>query len=391
MSIGPYISGAAHAGLIGWLLVGWGLDADPLDFPVTQVSLVSGEAFDSATRAGAVDAPELTDAAPVAAPVPVGESAPATPPPEPVAEPVPVPAPAPPSVPAPAPDAAVRQPEPPVPAPLPVPDAVPVAAPTPPAPDPNVVVDSAPRPQERPVDRIAPLPAPVPDAALSDSAQLSTAPGPDPAAPAPQEASAPEAAATEVVTEADQPSGAPEISLRPRSRPARPAPPEPAPEPVEPEPEPTPEPEPEPAPQPDPAPPPDAVADALAQALSGGSAAPGRGDPVGTSLTATEVGSFLNQVTPCWNPEAASTDALSVTAGLTFALTPDGHVLPGSITRAGAEGGDANAREIAYRVAEQALLECATRGRDGYDLPPEKYEQWRELTVRFNPETMRLR
>lgn len=381
MSVGPYISGAAHAGLIGWLVIGWGLNADPLDFPVTEVSLVSGAAFDAAVRAGMPDAPALELAAPVA-PTLEPDAAPPMPV---ITEPEAAP-PAPPT--APAPDVAADRPAPPEPRARPEVAPDPVLAPV--APPTNLVVEDTPRPQERPVDRIAPTAALAPalDAAPSDRVQESTVPTPAPEAAAPQEQTAPEAAATEVVTEAEQPAGAPEISLRPRARPARPAPePERA---SEPDPTPAPEPTPEPTPEPAPTPPVDPVAQALAEALSGAAPAT-QGDPGGTSLTAAEIGSFRNQVGACWNPEAASTDSLAVTPTLIFELTPDGHVVPGSIIRAGAEGGDANAQEIAYRVAERAVLECATRGRDGYDLPPEKYDQWRELKFRFNPETMRLR
>ncbi|MCP1170266.1 hypothetical protein NHG85_17310, partial [Limimaricola sp. ASW11-118] len=45
MSAGGYISGIGHAGLLIWLVMGWGLDSEPLEFDVAPVSVVSGEEY----------------------------------------------------------------------------------------------------------------------------------------------------------------------------------------------------------------------------------------------------------------------------------------------------------------------------------------------------------
>lgn len=399
MSVGPYISGAAHAGLIGWLLLGWGLGAKPLEFNVTEVSMISGDAFEEALRAGQPDAPAEAPAPPTlaAAPDPV--------PVPPVRPDPPAPRPAPPApAEAPAPD---PQPAPPEPAPQPPAQPASDITDAPEAPlasEPNLEIGTSERPTPRPVERLAPTPAPAPapEAQVADTLRETEAPQPDPAAPpqvTPQDAAAPEEAATEVVTEAETPSGAPEISLRPKARPARPAPqvaeadPQAeAPTAQAPAPEQAPTPDAPAAPETPPAPAQDdAIAAALAAAAAAGIPAPAAGNPAGTSLTAAETGSFLGQIGQCWNIEAVSTDAQLVTVTLVFRLSPEGMVEPGSIRRMGYTGGTEAAAETAYRVAEQALMECQSRGRSGYDLPPEKYELWREPSIRFNPETMRLR
>ena len=39
-------------------------------------------------------------------------------------------------------------------------------------------------------------------------------------------------------------------------------------------------------------------------------------------------------------------------------------------------------------VFRPSKLHC---GASGFDLPPEKYAQWREIEMTFNPERMRIR
>jgi len=48
---GTYISAVGHVGLIGWLLLGWGLSADPLEFDTMTVTAVSGDEFEALTNA----------------------------------------------------------------------------------------------------------------------------------------------------------------------------------------------------------------------------------------------------------------------------------------------------------------------------------------------------
>ena len=51
------------------------------------------------------------------------------------------------------------------------------------------------------------------------------------------------------------------------------------------------------------------------------------------------------------------------------------------------DGNDAAARK-AYETARRAIIRC---GANGYNLPIEKYEQWREIEMTFNPERMRIK
>jgi hypothetical protein len=51
-------------------------------------------------------------------------------------------------------------------------------------------------------------------------------------------------------------------------------------------------------------------------------------------------------------------------------------------------GGDENSAQIMFRAAKSAIVRCT---KDGYPLPREKYEQWKDLELVFDPNGMRLR
>lgn len=377
MSRGLYISSGLHAGLIGWMLLGWGVSSDPLDFDAVEVTMISAEAFDAALAAGQ---PEVAEPAPLPVPLPVSRPDPA---------PAPEPEPASPTPPPPPPvDVTPPAPDPVPQAVAPVPQAevtdVPPDAPVAPVATPEVDVDrSVAPPKPRPSDRIAPVTVSPPeqDVAVGDIETAPTAPGDAPQAEV-AEPSAPEAASEEIVTEAERPAGQTTRAVVPPSRPRRVAE--------------APEPEAEQAPAPEPAA--DPVAAALAAAMAADEppaqalAQPQGQGQQGQALTRGELGSFLGQIAACWNMAATSTDAQLTKVVLYFELTPDGRLVPGSIARRGATGGDERAADIAYRAAERALQQCETTGgRRGYSLPPEKYDQWKEVELRFDPQTMRLR
>ena len=370
MDTGTKISGLAHVGLITWVMVG-GLfsgSEEPTQVQVSEVSIITSEEFAALSRppeATAIDPPEPAEPEPEPQPEPE--------PTEPEPEPEPEPAPAEPEV---------------IDAP---------AEPEPEAPSEPVIPEPAPAP--RPADRVAPEPAPAPpeDAAPAETEQEAVTPepaeSPDDVVEEPQEAEAPEAATTEIITEAtetdeDGATTAPMSSPRPQSRPERPAPVETA----EAAPEPAPEPEPEPEPQPTPEPDREAVDRALAAALgeqdTPGVTSPQPDAPAGPPLTDGERDALRLSVQRCWNVGALSTEAMGVTVTVAFSMNPDATPEAGSLRMAGATGGSDAAAQQAYDAARRAILRC---GADGFDLPREKYEQWRDIEMVFNPESMRIR
>ena len=387
MNTGLIISGAGHAGLILWVLVG-GFFHPSRDVPevaVTSVSLLSAKQYEelAAAAVGKPDVPAVVDQPEPAEPAldpavsPRPEVKPDTTP-APEAQPEPLQESAP----------DVSQIE-----PLPVPDEVVAPEPLAPVADveqPLLVPDTEEaKPQDAP--RVAPVPAaaPEPDAEVAEMPTPAVSPDAAPDAQVVEEdkpEAAPEAATTQIITEAvettDKPSLAPTPSARPRTKPpARTAE--------------TPEAE---APaaeaeaESSPAPEEDSIADAVAAAVSEADAEPagnnGTVENAGPPMTDGEKDALRVAVQACWNVGSLSSDALltTVTVGLTVAQ--DGIPDVASIEMIAFEGGtEASARQ-AYEAARRAIIRC---GAKGFQLPPEKYEQWRNIEMEFNPERMRIK
>ncbi len=369
---GTYISGAGHVGLVIWLVAGWGFQSDPLPFEVADVSVVSGEEFAALVAATTPDPASESPDAPV---VPLVEDTPPAPvedtpppditPPEPVVEPV----------------EETPPPEPPAP-PAPVTDVV-DEAPAPPTPPQDIAspdLDITDAPVPAPADRVAPEPVapPPPDVAVADEVQETATPdAPDPVevVEEPAEAAAPEEAATEIVTEAEAPSGAVTTSLRPNVRPNRPAPAEP-----------------EVAEAPAEETPPQTadvleeseadVEAAVAAALESMQLPAAEGPP----MTGSEREGFRVAVNRCWNVDPGSV-AARVTVEVGFDLDQGGRVT-GDVRLLSSDG-DSSATDTAFQAARRAILRC--QGQGGYDLPAEKYDQWKEVVITFDPSGMRLR
>ena len=108
--------------------------------------------------------------------------------------------------------------------------------------------------------------------------------------------------------------------------------------------------------------------------------------PAGPQLSGAEQYGFRIAVNNCWNVDAGSR-AAQVTVTVGFSLDQNGRV-SGDVRMIGASGGDARAQRTAYEAARRAVLRCQS---SGYDLPVEKYEQWKDVEMTFAPSGLRLR
>ena len=403
MNTGAKISGAAHLGLILWLLVGGFFSFDharPME--VAEVSVVTSDEL-AAMMGGGGKLPEISDA--MAAPAaPEAAPSPAVPPPE--RAPAQSPRPRAAEAAAPEPAATVEPP-----AQVPAAEVVtraPVAPPAPDVPDGTVAVlapERAPAPRQAP--RVAPRPAEAPDPlARTDIVERqATRPDAAPSQPVPtkpQEATAPEEATTDIVTEATKEAGGTVLGLAPAGSPrpaSKPAPPKrTAPEPVQ-----TAAPAPErsgtpatparpaaqaPAETADDA---DAIAAAVAAAVAseaGGSAAGSAAEaPSGPPMTSGEKDALRLAVQNCWVVDVGSESA-AVTVTVQMEMQENGKVVSDSIRMVEASSGSDGAVRAAFDAARRAILRCQ---KDGYPLPPEKFGQWQRVEIVFNPERMRIR
>ena len=366
-SLGAYISGIGHTGLVLWLILGWGLEADPLPFEVSDVSVISGEDYAALVRAtspnpGVEEPDSLTQ--------PVIDEPPIAPEPEVEPEPLPVPDTVePPVEETPPPDA----PEP----PAPVAD---VTNDVPELPSPDVeeqleiseeiVTDT---PNAAPAQVIAPsqVPQPERDAPVS----VDTTPAVRPEEPVdevpveePEQTTSAEDTAQTTSVENVEVSGAVEKSVRPAARPSRPT--------LEPDPEPVEAATPTEAPDST-----DAINDLIAGVV-GDDAAVDEGPP----MTGSERDAFRLAVNRCWVVDTGAASA-NVTVEVGFSLSRNGKVESG-LTLISATGGDSAAQRAAFEAARRAILRCQS---GGYDLPADKYGQWKDVVITFDPTGMRLR
>ncbi len=365
MQLGWTVSGIGHGALFLVLLFG-GLfrgESIPEAITVSDVAIISEEEFAALALPGAAPEPQ-TEAPDVTPPEesdpvterPAAESAPSLP------EASEVEAPEAPDTP----DITVPQP---------VPDAVVVdtAPPVPVAPSEQDGTSLERDAVAAPAPRVAAVPqvAPPPEAETAPDVVPDTAPEPAPTPepePEPDEPAAPEAASDRIVTEAEEErTYAPASSMRPRARPARPVRQA--------------ETEPEPAPQSD-------TDDAVAAALEESETPSGAPAPSGPPLTGGEREGLRVAISRCWNVGSLSTDALGTTVVVAVEMERNGRPITGSIRLVASSGGSATGERQAFEAARRAIIRCGTQG---FGLPVEKFEQWREIEMTFNPEGMQFR
>ncbi|MCY3983804.1 MAG: energy transducer TonB [Roseovarius sp.] len=229
------------------------------------------------------------------------------------------------------------------------------------------------KPQARPAEKIAPEPVamPEPETKLAEVERDAVAPDVDALLELPEvEATASEEAAAEIVTEAEEASeitSAPPKAIRPVSRPVQPE--------IDLEPEL--DSSPDPVIQPEPS-----------------EGQPGRSQPVenvspsGAPLTASEIDSFRRQIQRCWNTGSLSSESLEITVVIEASLNESGRPDEGSVRLLSHDGKSESAAQKAFQAGRRAIIRC---GLSGYDLPVEKYDRWRKIEITFNPEKMRIK
>jgi hypothetical protein len=239
-------------------------------------------------------------------------------------------------------------------------------------------------PQPRPVERIAPdrVPAPQEPARPADETVVAAAPAPEPAVVQPEATpQAPEEAAPEPVAEPSPPA---ELALLTSGRPM--------PRQVDPRPAPTPAP---------PAAPPSSQAAiqnavAAAAAAAAGATPPTAPSvtpptppsatslPQGPPITLAERDGLKFAIQSCWNVPAGLREAEELKITVAAELDSDGAVISGSIRLIDPATIIDGRYDAAYRAARSALIRCSPYS----DLPRDKFAQWRNIEVVFNPEGM---
>ena len=110
--------------------------------------------------------------------------------------------------------------------------------------------------------------------------------------------------------------------------------------------------------------------------------------PRGPPLTGGEKEAFGLAVGNCWNVGSLSTSARATKVVVAFDMQRNGMPVTDSIRLVDfVDGSEADAGR-AFEAARRAIIRCGTKG---FQLPAEKYDQWREMTATFDAEGMQLR
>jgi outer membrane biosynthesis protein TonB len=249
--------------------------------------------------------------------------------------------------------------------------------------EPAPAPEPAPKPVEKPVEQAQaelPKPAPTPP---------TPAPAPEPEKPAPAAEAAPEAPAEEAVTEApvNENVQLPDSAPVPQSRPQPPQPPKVAerPKPAEKPAEPV---------QKQAETKKEDVLDEVAALLnkekpSGGgaqrsneqAALGGSRSNSGEKLSQSEMDGLRSQIQKCWIIPAGAQDVENLRVSVQFKLSADGVVEGTPQIISG--GGNSPVLRAAAESARRAVLRCGP-----YNLPAEKYADWSEIKVNFDPSEM---
>lgn len=104
----------------------------------------------------------------------------------------------------------------------------------------------------------------------------------------------------------------------------------------------------------------------------------GEGQAETLGLTRAEAAAFRAAVGACWLHDPAAPQTVVT---LRFGLDRAGRVA-GEVTMVRGRGGAEADIAAAFALARAAVLDCEG---EGYPLPPEKHEFWREVELTFDP------
>lgn len=105
-------------------------------------------------------------------------------------------------------------------------------------------------------------------------------------------------------------------------------------------------------------------------------------------LTTSEREGLKQAIKRCWNLSTSSDAAKRVVITIQVELETSGKPVAGSIQLVHATEANEIPKLIAFEAAQRAIVRCLS---NGYDLPVDKYENWRFVEIVFDPEEMRNR
>ena len=98
-----------------------------------------------------------------------------------------------------------------------------------------------------------------------------------------------------------------------------------------------------------------------------------------TSLTADLASVLFSQIYRCWSPPVGAPDAASLIVSYEVVLNKDGTVADKPVLKSAA-GAENTYRDAANKAAFRAVYACQP-----YRLPPDRYSEWHDFTIIFDP------
>jgi outer membrane biosynthesis protein TonB len=106
--------------------------------------------------------------------------------------------------------------------------------------------------------------------------------------------------------------------------------------------------------------------------------------PLGAQLTASEKDLIIQQIERCWSPPSGAKDARDLIVDIHIEVNPDGTVSNLQVMDAARYSGD----RFFQAAADSAVRAIKNPQCSPLKLPPGKYEQWKTMTLSFNPKDL---
>jgi outer membrane biosynthesis protein TonB len=114
------------------------------------------------------------------------------------------------------------------------------------------------------------------------------------------------------------------------------------------------------------------------------SAPSGQNAPIGAKLTMSEEDALRHQLEGCWNVPIGARDAESLVVEIFMVIGPDRMLREARVVDTGRYNSDTFFRA----AADSALRAVRNPNCSPFQVPPDKYDTWKETTVRFDPSQM---
>lgn len=110
----------------------------------------------------------------------------------------------------------------------------------------------------------------------------------------------------------------------------------------------------------------------------------GQNVPLGKQLTMSEEDALRRQLQGCWHVPIGARDAENLIVKIFMVINPDRTLRGAKIVDTGRYNSD-----LHYRAAaDSAMRAVQSPNCSPFDLPPDKYDTWKQTTVTFNPSDM---